>query len=231
MPTKSNKSKAKKSVPGGAVTHTVTLADLLSSLQHDTSLSATRSRDLQSAVKRVASLLGEETGAIPLDLPAISAKLAAINPVAKGLTSKTFSNIRSNFLTSVSVSGLKAVQRSKKTELSPAWVNLMAQHAGERAQLGLSRLAHYASAKGIEPDQVTDAAIEGFIAAVREGSLHRKPNDLHRQVTVIWNEVAKHSGFKPVTVAAGSKSSVVARTPLIAILPKHSSRLVASGSN
>jgi integrase len=42
----------------------------------------------------------------------------------------------------------------------------------------------------------------GFIAAVRAGSLHRKPNDLHRQVTLIWNEAARHPelGLKPVTV-------------------------------
>jgi integrase len=35
-----------------------------------------------------------------------------------------------------------------------------------------------------------DAAIERFISAVRQGSLHRKPNDLHRLVAKIWNEVA-----------------------------------------
>ena len=37
---------------------------------------------------------------------------------------------------------------------------------------------------------------------MRQGSLHRKPNDLHRQVTLIWNEVAKLSGFPSVTVAS-----------------------------
>jgi integrase len=37
---------------------------------------------------------------------------------------------------------------------------------------------------------------------VRQGSLHRKPNVLHRQVTLIWNEVAKLLGFQSVTVAS-----------------------------
>ena len=38
---------------------------------------------------------------------------------------------------------------------------------GRRAQIGLSRLARYASAKGIEPAQINDAVIEAFITEVR----------------------------------------------------------------
>jgi hypothetical protein len=44
---------------------------------------------------------------VVLDLPAISAKLAAINAAAVGLTPKTLSNIRSDFLAAVNASGLK----------------------------------------------------------------------------------------------------------------------------
>ena len=198
----STKRKTKSSKSGAAKPPAFTLADVLVSLAQETSLSATRLRDLQSAVKRVAELLGQEPGAIPLDLPAISTKLTSVNPIAVGVSAKTLANVRSGFLTAVKDSGLKTVQRSAKTPLSPAWDGLMAQLSGKRAHLGLSRFARYASAKGIEPKEVNDAAIEGFINAVREGSLHRKPNDLHRQVTLIWNEEAKLSGLQSVTVAS-----------------------------
>jgi len=147
-------------------------------------------------------LLREELARIPLDLPAISGKLARVDPIAVGVSAKTLANLRSGFLTAVKASGLKLVQRSAGTPLSPAWAGLIAQLSGKRAHLGLSRLARYASANGIDPEQINDASIESFIAAVREGSLHRKPNDLHRQVTLIWNEVAKLSGFRPITVAS-----------------------------
>ena len=170
---------------------TVTLVDLLISLEQDTFLSATRLRDLSSAVKRVAALLSEEPAGIPLDLPAISVKLASVNPIAAGISAKTFANLRSGFLTAVKVSGLKPVQRSAKTPLDPTWAVLMARLSGRRAHLGLSRLAQYASAKGVAPKEINNTAIEDFIAAVRAGSLQRKPNDLHRRVTQIWNEVAK----------------------------------------
>ena len=36
--------------------------------------------------------------------------------------------------------------------------------------------------------------ITAFIAAVRQGSLHSAPNKLHRQVTLIWNEVGSGRG-------------------------------------
>jgi integrase len=194
--------KTKGSPHGAPISITITLADVLIALEHAATIPATRLRDLRSAVQRVAGLLDQEPAGIPLDLPAISAKLASVNPIAVGVSAKTLSNLRSGFLTAVKVSGLKPVQRSAETPLSPAWARLMAQLSGRRAHLGLSRLARYASANGIDPEQINDAAIEGFIAAVREGSLHRKPNDLHRQVTLIWNEVAQHSGFQSITVAS-----------------------------
>jgi integrase len=188
--------------PGGASAHPVTLADVLAGLEHNDTISATRLRDLRSAVQRVAGLLREEPGRVHLELPVISGKLAAVNPIAAGISAKTLANLRSAFLTAVKLSGLKPVQRSAGMPLSPAWVALMAQLSKRRAHLGLSRLARYASARGIDPEQISDAVITDFITAVREGSLHRRPNDLHRQVTLIWNEVAKLSGFPPVTVAS-----------------------------
>lgn len=74
-----------------------TLAHVLTALENSAH-SETRRRDLRSGVKRVAALLGEEPSLIPLDLSAISAKLAAVNPLAAGLTPKSLANIRSDFL-------------------------------------------------------------------------------------------------------------------------------------
>jgi integrase len=196
-------SKRKTAASGGpsATNPTVTLADVLLALANDSSLSTTRARDLRSAVQRVAEFLGQEPAGITLDLPAISGRLASINPLAVAVRAKTLANLRSGFLTAVKVSGLKPVQ-SSATPLSSGWVGLMAKLSGKRAHLGLSRFARYASARGIDPAQINDAAIEAFIAAVREGSLHRQPNVLHRQVTLIWNEVAKQCGLTPVTVVS-----------------------------
>ena len=122
-------------------------------------------------------------------MEAISVRLSAISPYAAGMTAKRFANIRSDFLAAVKACGVKPVT-GKKT-LSPAWVELFERLSGRRAHIGLSRLAGYASAHGIRPGEINDEAMTGFIAAVRQGSLHRHPNKLHRQVTLIWNEAAR----------------------------------------
>ena len=59
----------------GSAGHTpgpVTLADVLGGLEHNDAISATRLRDLRSALQRVAGLLGEEPARVPLELPVIS---------------------------------------------------------------------------------------------------------------------------------------------------------------
>jgi integrase len=178
-----------------------TLAAVVASLEGRDDLSETRRRDLRSAVKGVASLLGNAPDTIPLALDAIRNGLAAINPIAHGVTAKRFANIRSDFLAAVRTSGLIATTKLNKG-LSPSWARLFQALSVGRAQLGLSRLAHYASAQGIDPKEINDEVINCFINAIRDGSLHQKPNALHRQVTLTWNEAARDPslGLKPVTV-------------------------------
>ena len=181
----------------------MTLAAMLAALDRPGKLSATRLRDLRSAVKRVANLLGDEPAGLPLDIAGISARLNTINPLAAGMTAKRLANIRSDFLAAAKVCGVQPVTGRKS--LSPEWAKLFKRLSGRRAHIGLSRLARYASARGIRPCDINDDVIVGFIAAVRNGSLHREPNRLHRQVTLIWNEAAARVpglGLQTVTVAS-----------------------------
>jgi integrase len=179
-----------------------TLADLDHHLRSLNGLSATRRRDLRSAVTRVAALLNERAEQIPLDLTVIASKVKAINPVAAGLTPKRLSNIRSDFLAAVRVSGLLATAATAMSSLTPPWTALMAALPGKRARIGLSRLARYAGAAGLTPSQINDAAMAAFIADVREGSLHQNPNALHQKTATIWNEVVSalpHLALRAVT--------------------------------
>ena len=52
----------------GSPAEAMTLASMLAALDRVGKLSATRRRDLRSAVKSVANLLGDESAALPLDI-------------------------------------------------------------------------------------------------------------------------------------------------------------------
>jgi len=137
-------------------------------------------------------------------MDAIRSGLRGISPVAVGMTEKRFANIRSDFVAAVKTTGLMPASGAVKKTLSSGWAKLFERLLGRRAHIGLARLARFASGEGIEPSEVNDEVIHRFIVAVRERSLHRRPNTLHRQVTQIWNEAARDPALKlqPVTVVS-----------------------------
>ncbi len=181
----------------------LTLADVLDALEEALpDLSPVRIRDLRSAIARFCTLIGEAPGRIALDLAQLRSRLNAINPVAAGISAKSLANIRSDLSAAIAASDLKPISPVRQSLTEP-WLALRARLRTERHRIGLSRLARYGSVEGIAPSDINDAVIAGFMESVREASLHRKPNDLHRQTAVIWNEVARafpELGLCPVSV-------------------------------
>jgi integrase len=137
----------------------------------------------------VAGFLDETPANIVLDLSVISVKLRAISPVSVGVTQKTLSNIRADFMAAVEVSGLKPVQRSAAAGLRPDWQAFYGKLDSKRSQIGLSRLVHYASAREVIPEAVDDAVFDTFVARVRTGTLAAKAGSILRKTAKIWNEV------------------------------------------
>jgi len=129
-----------------------TLATVQKALAQSSQLSATRVRDLRSGVSRVAELLGNETSGIPLSMEKIQAGLAAVNPIAAGMTSKRFTNIRSDFLAAVRASGVIPIKLDRKAALGPEWSDLL-QGLSRRHYLGLSRMARQLSSRGINQEK------------------------------------------------------------------------------
>src|SRR4029079_13646560 len=166
-----------------------TLADVLKALAASPNVSPTRLRDMRSAISRICAFIGEQPERVALDFTQLRDRLNAINPVAAGISLKRLANIRSDFLAAITASGLKPA-RTARQQLPEPWGDLTKVMRQKRRRIGLSRLAHYASANELLPKHITDEVIDGFMRSVREDSLHRKPNELHRRTTVIWNQVA-----------------------------------------
>ena len=189
--------------PNKEISSNPTLADLDTALQKHPSLTPVRLRDLRSAVSRVAKLLNDDPARITLDLRAIGAKLADVSPAVVGLSQELRQHPRADFMAAIDMSGLVPLVRAKRLPLLPAWAQFMAKLSDKRSQIGLSRLARYAGSIGVGADQICDEVIADFSAEVRDASLQRQPNNLYRQTTAIWNEVAPRLtdlSLTPVTV-------------------------------
>jgi hypothetical protein len=67
--------------------------------------------------------------------------------------------------------------------LALAWAALRAKLYDRRSQIGISRLAHYAGRRGIDPNQVDDRIINELMAETRDRSLGRNQAIIHRTTT------------------------------------------------
>jgi hypothetical protein len=73
-----------------------TLADVLCLLDQ-ADLSATRRRDMVSAIKRVCAMAGIMPAGVPAEPPLLRGMLSKIRPAAHGISAKSYSNQRSLF--------------------------------------------------------------------------------------------------------------------------------------
>ena len=174
---------------GGGVGSTTapTLADVQIYIEDNTSLPATRRRDLRSAIKVVARVLDREPGRIPALPSKLREELAKVSPAAHRISAKTWATIRSNVLSAIELSGVAKIVRTSRHTVSPEWDALAKRLPTERLRHGLSRFIRYASAQGVTPAEVDDAVLESFKDDLHAHSLVRKPKEVHRNTALLWN--------------------------------------------
>ena len=183
-----------------------TLQAVLDKLERGAWLSDIRRRDLRSAVTGVADLLGQPARDIVVDVPQIGAKLSAVDRMggARRRSVKTMQNLRSGFVAAVKTTGFMPRRRLARA-LRPDWTALL-DCQSKRRRLGLARLARYASTRGIAPTSINSSVVNAMMADVRAYSLRRNPNQLHRAIILIWNELARErSGLQELEVPSFAK--------------------------
>ena len=169
-----------------------TIAQVMEAVRHRPGILPSRRRDLLSACRRMARLLNAEPAQVPVDIPAIRTQLDRLTPVAMGISHKTFQNLIADFLFAIQLSELMPLRRggTYSTPLSPAWAAVRAQFPDKR-WLAVSRLAHWASQRGIDPRQIDDQVVGTFYAQLRSETLGgRHYNAAHQRMARVWNALA-----------------------------------------
>ncbi|MGC2077275.1 MAG: tyrosine-type recombinase/integrase [Xanthobacteraceae bacterium] len=168
-----------------------TLQDVLDRLSDDGIVDSRRRRDLRSAVASFAKLVDKAPGLIPLDLAAIRHALDSAVPAQAGVSAKRWANLRSDLSAAIEASGLCPILKTAKFDLAEPRKQVLDAVQDQRIRHGLSRLARWASLRGIAPSEVDDLTIERFISELRAYTLIRNIDDQQRRVTMAWNWLAK----------------------------------------
>jgi integrase len=170
-----------------AAVDTPSLHDLLDRVTADEQLDPRRKADLRSAIKTVAQWLGSDLTAMPAHPRYLREQLAGFQPAAAGVSRKRLQNVRSAIAFALDRYGLGG-RRSYLAPLSPAAQALYDRLPDKYFRCRLSRLLHFISAQGIEPEQMTDAVADEFLAALEQHSAIKHVRTTHQDACRAWNK-------------------------------------------
>jgi hypothetical protein len=159
------------------------LADVLRAVSA-ANLTPRRKQDLASAVRTVARLLGAEPERLPISPRLLADRLNEVSPLANGISPGRWDNLRSLLRAALSLLGPIAPGRHLGG-MSPEWTALYDQIGDRPVRSGISRLLHFCSAAGVEPDAFTPAVFESFAASL-DRSLLKNPKGAIKAAKRAW---------------------------------------------
>jgi hypothetical protein len=102
-----------------------TLQDVVDLVGGNADLSATRRRDLRSAVVTYGKVVGEPLSTIPMALAAIRKTLDGVVPMQAKVSRKRWANLRSDLAAAIATSGLQPMLKTAGVEPSNKWQTLL----------------------------------------------------------------------------------------------------------
>ena len=145
-----------------------TAEDLLRFLD-EAHLTATRRRNMKSAINRICEMAGCIPRSLRLKPPIIREVLRKILPALHGVSSKTWANMRSLFAAALEMAGVIDRLGRGVALRHPVWGPLMRAIASDqRLTGGLAAFANWCAVQGISPEEVDDAALQKIPDLARE---------------------------------------------------------------
>jgi integrase len=169
------------------------LAELMARVAADETLSLGTRQNWCWGLKVVARAAGQD----PMQIPAHPEYLRSVwkksGPGALGVSRAAWNNARSLAGKALQYGGLASIPGHYQAPFSPEWQVLWDRlPPGKNAvRMQLSRLLHYCSAQGIGPDQVDDAVLAAFEAALKTESIVENPYEIYRGAAKSWNNAAE----------------------------------------
>jgi integrase len=167
-----------------------TAEDLLRFLEK-AEISATRCRDLKSAVNRFCDVVGLTPQALRLEVGVLREMSRKALPAAGRVSWKRWADIRSLFTGALELAGVADRMPRGIALKHPVWGPLIRAIASDkRLAHGLAAFANWCVLHGIAPDHVGDSALQDFHNWLVTRTLCPKPRDVVRRIPHLWNEAS-----------------------------------------
>ena len=163
-----------------------TLATVLAALE-SAEPDARRRGEMASGIRTICRVLGYSPHELPADTALLGRLIRKAMPAAAGVSPSRWANARSLLLAALKRAGLAIMPGRRLHPLAPAWAALAATLPRRYERAMLSRLMRWASAEGIDPAHLDQAAMERFGMALMHDSFHQNPRDCWRRTVVAWN--------------------------------------------
>jgi integrase len=168
----------------------LSLQDVIERIDMDEGLAVQRRRNVCSAIRSLGKLMGKDLRYLPAEPGFYRPFLNRLHPQQCGLTKSRIDNIKCDVLFALRRAGCIRGTHTYMAPLTTAWQELRnrATGAGSLPRY-VSRLMHYCSAQGIEPEAVDEAVSERFKRALIDESFVGDPAKTHKDIIRTWNKL------------------------------------------
>lgn len=164
------------------------LQNLLDEATRQTLLPAAQVARVRSAMAALAGFLGRAVSDIPGHQGFVIAQMKRMRKAPSKLSMKTLSNYRGE-LRALIKAGRGRGPKSPQPRFA-SWQAFKAELRSPADWAPLSRLAGFASARGIVPPEVDDACVEGLVAALETLGEVADPKAHDRRLRRQWNHMS-----------------------------------------
>ena len=167
-----------------------TMDAVLKQIEMDYQVPHQRRHDLCSAIRKMETLFGRPLSMIPASADFLRRLFEGTNHITLELSERRLQNIRSLIMAAFRHVRMSTSLAPYGAQLVPEWQALMDCVLSKYQRSAISRFARYCSNCGISITDVSDEAIEEYLAAVIAETLVKKPFLNVQTLCRVWNQIA-----------------------------------------
>ena len=166
-----------------------TLAEVIARIEEAVDLPHSRRRQLLSDLRSFCRWQGAAPEHLPADVGFVRRCFGAMTPAGCGVSSRRFANVKSSLGRALDMAGLRHAGRRRGVPLSPRWQALSDRLPDKYFRDFIRPFMRFASAEGIEPGAIDEAASRAYLAWLQANSFKNPTRD-HQTFVRLWNRAA-----------------------------------------